>query len=461
MDTLLSSPYWPFAILVLAIAAVVLMISVLRFHPFVALIIAAVFVGVISPDLPIDSVHKIVGAVELPMIELGVMAGKIAWVIALAAIIGTAMMQSGAAERIVNALLAALGEKNAAWALLISGFILSIPVFFDTVFFLLIPLAIALGVKTGKNFVLYVAAISIGGAITHTLVPPTPGPLIMAEELKIDLGITIIGGLVACILPALIALSVGRRMNVRLDIPIRVLGDNDSSNNEKEGLKSEPSLFLSLLPVLIPILLISLASVVKVMRGTPPAVIDFLGNKNVAMALGTAIALWLWAKQRGLSKQALWDKIGTPLQVAGVIILITSAGGAFGAMIKHSGIGDAIEYATAGSNFSYILLAWFIAAIMKTAQGSSTVAMITTASIMVALIGTGPDLPYHPIYILLAIGFGSLFISWMNDSGFWVVSKMSGFTEKEALQTWTVWLAVIALVGLVQVLIMSMVLPLR
>ena len=133
-------------------------------------------------------------------------------------------------------------------------------------------------------------------------------------------------------------------------------------------------------------------------------------------------------------------------------------------MIKHSGIGTAIEVATTDFHINYIILAWLIAAVMKTAQGSGTVSMITSSSIMAALIftedGTLIDLPYHPMYILLAIGFGSAFISWMNDSGFWVVAKMSGFTEREALSTWTVMLALIALIGLLEVLILSMVLPL-
>ena len=142
MDSLALSPYWPFAVLLLGIAAVVVMISLLRFHPFMALMLAAIGVGLISPGLPATGgQHPLVTAVELPMTEFGIIAGKIAWVIALAAVIGTAMMESGAADKIVNWLLRVLGEERAALALLISGFVLSIPVFFDTVFFLLIPLA--------------------------------------------------------------------------------------------------------------------------------------------------------------------------------------------------------------------------------------------------------------------------------------------------------------------------------
>lgn len=456
MSALVNSPFWPFAVLILSIIAVVLMITRWRFHPFVALILASIFVGLIATGLPgSEGAHPLVTAVELPMLEFGVTAGKIAWVIALAAIIGTAMMESGAAERIVNWLLATLGESQAALALLLSGFILSIPVFFDTVFFLLIPLAIALALKTGKNFVLYVIAIGGGAAITHSLVPPTPGPLIMAETLQIDLGMTILAGIAMGIVPALVALVVGKRMNKRLDIPVRVAETNP------DALERQPGLLLSFMPVVLPIILISLASIVQASTGQTPGWMAFLGNKNIAMAIGCAIALGLWAKQRGLTAAALWTASAKPLEIAGIIILITSAGGAFGAMIKHSGIGDAIELATENFHIHYILLAWIIAAVMKIAQGSGTVSMITAASIMFALIGNGAELPYHPMYILLAIGFGSLFISWMNDSGFWVVAKMSGFTEKEALQTWTVTLAIIAIVGLIQVLLVATIFPFK
>jgi len=452
VDSLIQSPYWPFIVLTIGIIAVVLMISKWRIHPFVALILSAILVGLVSVELPGDG-HHVVKAVEIPMTEFGSVAGKIAWVIALAAIIGTAMMESGAAQKIVNWLISTLGEQQASVALLISGFVLSIPVFFDTVFFLLIPLAIALALKTNKNYVLYVMAIGGGAAITHSLVPPTPGPLIMAETLNLDLGLTILAGLSSGIVPALAVLIVSKRMNTRFNIPVRV------SFNGAGDDQSQPGLMASIMPVVAPIILISMASITEVVAGSTPAWMAFWGNKNIAMGVGTAIALWLWVKQRHLKGSELWKEIGKPLEIAGIIILITSAGGAFGAMIKHSGIGIAIESLTENFHISYIILAWLIAAVMKTAQGSSTVSMITSASIMLAIIGTGVDLPYHPMYILLAIGFGALFISWMNDSGFWVVIKMSGFTEKEGLRIWTVLLAMISLVGLAEILVISWIFP--
>jgi GntP family gluconate:H+ symporter len=455
MGAFINSDYWPFAVLLLSVVMVVTLITRWRFHPFVALMLSAIFVGLLSPALPpVPGQNPMVTVIELPMAEFGIMAGKIAWVIALAAVIGTAMMASGAAEQIVNWLLKTLGEKQAAIALIISGFILSIPVFFDTVFFLLIPLGITLALKTGKDFVLYVVATAGGAAISHSIVPPTPGPLIMAETLGIELGTVILAGIVTGIIPSIVVLGVAKWLNKKLTIPVRIV------NEQVTSIPNPPSLALSVLPIIVPLLMISFASIVEAFNGDLPGWIAFQGNKNIAMGVGTLLALFIWAKAQKLGSKDLWEAIAKPLEIGGVIILITSAGGAYGAMIQHSGIGNAISIATQKFNVHYILLAWIIAAVMKTAQGSGTVSMITSAAIMAALIGPEYNLPYHPVYILLSIGFGSMFIAWMNDSGFWVVARMSGFTEKEGLQTWTFLLATIALVGLLQVMLLSWLLPL-
>lgn len=454
MEALIHSDTWPFVVLLLSVAMVVILITRWNVHPFVALMLSAIFVGLISPSIPVvPGQHPLVTVVELPMAEFGILAGRIGWVIALAAVIGTAMMESGAAEQIVNWLLKKLGEKRAAVALMISGYILAVPVFFDTVFFLLIPLGITLARKTGRDFVLYVMAIAGGAAITHTIVPPTPGPLIMAETLGIDLGTVILVGLAAGIIPAIVVLVVGKWLNKRMNIPVRV------TNQHVTLIKNPPSLALSILPVIVPLLMISFASIVEVVTDHIPGWIAFQGNKNIAMSVGAVIAIFLWARTQKLGSKDLWEAVSKPLEVAGVIILITSAGGAFGAMIQHSGIGNAISLSTQGFNVHYILLGWIIGAVMKIAQGSGTVSMITSSAIMAGLIGPEFQLPYHPVYILLSIGFGSLFISWMNDSGFWVVARMSGFTEKEALRTWTFLLAILSLVGLVEVLLLAWIFP--
>ena len=460
MNALLQPDLWPFVVLFSGVALVVYLITRLNFHPFVALLVSAVFVGLISPALPeVAGQHHLVSAIELPMSEFGTVSGKIAWVIVLAALIGVAMMESGAAQKIVSGLLSVFGERQAALALLVSGFVLSIPVFFDTVFFLLIPLAITLALKTGKHYVLYVMAIGGGAGITHSLIPPTPGPMIMAQSLDVDLGITILAGLSAGILPAILVLMLAKQLNKNISVAV------PTADKHVAAVPNPPHLLLAILPVALPIILIATASVVSAVSGGVPGWIAFAGDKNVAMFAGAVIALWLWAKTLKLGTKDLWQAADRPLEVAGIIVLITGAGGAFGAMIRHSGIGNAIGAATAGFNVNHIFLAWLIAAVMKTAQGSGTVAMITSAAIMASIIGPDaagvePVLAYHPVYILLAIGFGSMVISWMNDSGFWIVSRMSGLSPRQALQTWTLLLAVVGLLGLAQLLVLSRLFPL-
>ncbi|XOV91301.1 MAG: GntP family permease [Bacteroidota bacterium] len=455
MDSLTNTPYWPFLVLLIGIICVIFSITKLRFHPFIALMVSALIVGLVSGPFEGMEGSHLLNAIELPMVEFGSIVGKIAWVIALAAIIGTAMMESGAAIKIVNSLTSVFGEKNGSIALLLSGFILSIPVFFDTVFFLLIPVIIAFASKTGKNYILYILAAGGAAAVAHSTIPPTPGPLVVAEVMNIDIGVTILAGIAIGILPAIASYIFALRVNSKVNIPIRV------PHPESVDDIQTPSLVASVMPIVVPIILISLTSILNVANVAIPEWINFLGNKNIAMAIGTVLAITTWVKQKQLNKESLWNEIGKPLEIAGVIILITGAGGAFGAMIKHSGIGQAIELATADFHIHYVLLAWLISAAIKTAQGSSTVALITTSGIMYAIVGNGADLPYHPVYILLSIGFGGIFISWMNDSGFWVVAKMSGLTEKEALKTFTVTLAIAAVVGLIELILLSYILPLK
>ena len=452
-----SLSYWPLIVLLVGIGAVVIQIAVFRIHAFVALSLAAVLVGIMS----ITGDNALIQSVEVTMKEMGSSAGKIAFVIALASVIGIALTESGAAEKIVIKFLGVFGEKFAPVALLVAGFILSIPVFFDTVFFLIIPIAQSMGRKFGKNYMFYILAIAIGGVLTHSMVPPTPGPLIMAETLSLNLGMVILVGGLSCMIPAVITYFIAQKIAAKYDIKVpEVKGSSQMDPNNL------PSFGLSMLPIIVPIVLIVLASTMEFINPSGEAsplftAIGFAGNKNIAMLIGTILALWLLAKQKGWGMKELSNEFDKPLEIAGVIILITSAGGAFGAMIKNSGIGEMIEGMTSqGVAFNFILLAWGISAVMKFAQGSGTVAMITTAGIMLALMES-VDLPFHPVYIYLAIGYGSMACSWMNDSGFWVVSKLSGIPQGKMLSTWTVTLAIISVLGGIQTLILSFIFPLK
>lgn len=474
-----AASLWPFAVLAICLVVIVVLVTVVRVHAFFALICAAMLAGLLSAKLPGEygtlpatpqkERSHWVQAAELTTEGFGNIAAKIGVVIALASVIGTCLVESGAADKVVRRFLALCGEQRAGTALLGSSYVLSIPIFFETFFMLLLPLARGLRVRTGKDYMLFVLAICCGGTVTHSLVAPHPGPLAMAENLHLDLGHTIVVGIVAGIIPALIGWMVARRIAREVDAPMRETGGVLLTDLEEMVARREdqlPSLAWSLAPVLVPILLIGGASFMAVLGGreTFPnafAVLEFLGNRNVALIIGAALAVALVMKQRGWSMSKVSEVISPPFATAGVIILISSAGGAFGYMLKNAGVGDAIKMLADGRNVNLVLLAWFVSAVIRIAQGSATVAMITTSSMIYPMISHPGALPYHPMYIYLAIGFGSKILSWMNDSGFWTVSKLSGFTEKETLQSWTIIVTVISVSGLLLTLLCSTVLPFR
>ncbi len=463
-------PIPPLAILGIGILTVIGMILVLRVNAFIALITAALLVSFLSPVKAPDAGEAALNQVERVAAAFGDVAGKIGIVIALAAIIGKCMMDSGAADRIVRACLGLLGEKRAPAALLMSGYILGVPVFFDTVFYLLVPLARSLWKRTHRNYILYILAIAAGGVITHTLVPPTPGPLLMAEILKIDLGtMIVVGGLIG-IPTAVVALIAARVINRWLDIPMRPLpGEMATAPLEDAEL---PPLFVAALPILLPVLLISGNTVAQTMAESYPAegwstlakIAALFGNANFALLLSAAIAMATLVRQRALSLGQLAQATEDALMSGGIIILITAGGGAFGAMLRTAGVGDAIEQLAGqgGQATGLLLLAigFVVASVMKVAQGSGTVSMITTAGMLAAMNPTPEILGFHPVYLASAIGSGSVVGSWMNDSGFWVVARMSGLTEVETLKSWTVLLVLLGFAGFGLSMLLAWALPL-
>ena len=427
------------------------------------------------------SSNETLKAIKWTLLGFGDLVGGLGLLIAMAAIIGTCMMLSGAADRVVRSLMNAFGEKRAGLVLLLSGFFLSIPVFFDTVFFLLIPLARALALRTGKHYTFYVMAMAGAGAITHSLVPPTPGPLFIAKELNIELGFAMMFGLIASILPAYLVLKMAAWFDRKYNLPMREASGASTEQLKQIVEKKDdelPGLLLSSLPIALPVLLISLVSILDFCKKLSPQgflnsesfagifpYLQFLGDSNVAMTLAAGFAiLGLVRQMAGKQEKDLAAKLGKtlqdPLATAGVILLITGAGGAFGAMIRMSGVGESVGAIAEEFDISYVLLAWGVTAFIRIAQGSATVSMITGVGLMAAVIGDGDALGYHKAYVFLAIGFGSITLSWMNDSGFWVVQRLSGFTEKETLKTWSVMLTAISLLGLVLCLLGSALLPL-
>ncbi|MDF1824324.1 MAG: SLC13 family permease [Verrucomicrobiales bacterium] len=546
----------PFFILFVGVAVVIGMIIGLRINAFIALISAALVVSFLAPGEIAEKVSRVASA-------FGGTAGGVGIVIALAAVIGKCLMDSGAADRIVQAFVGGMGQKRASWALTGSGFVLAIPVFFDTVFYLLVPLARSLYRSTKKNYLKYILAISAGGAITHTMVPPTPGPLLMAQQLGVDLGVMIGVGSLIGLAAAIAGLVFSSWLDKRMPIEMRPLPGDEEIAVESGADRKLPNLFLSLLPIILPVLLIGANTVLETRangeRAAQVKVADFTdfgglkqavesaekgtlkklqdsvdfsspevaaasfnmaladrtafdtgvslgrsnlafvehenrkvieaalpegvlatqvwetpareaanlsklyGNANLALLISAVIAVLLYVSNCRPTRKEFSDSLEMSLMSGGLIILITAAGGAFGAMLAAAQIGPAIAgmFGSSGGaiGVSLLLLAFGISSLLKFAQGSTTVAVITASGMIAAMID-GVELGFHPVYLATAIGGGGLFGSWMNDSGFWIFSKMSGLTEAEALKSWTPMLAILGLTSFIMSVILSLVMPL-
>jgi len=456
----------PLIILAVGMTTVILMIALLRMNAFIALITSAVIVSLLAPGDLAEKISRVA-------VAFGSTAGSIGIVIALAVVIGKCMMDSGAADRIVRGFLSLLGEKRSSTALMASGFVLSIPVFFDTVFYLLVPLARSMHRRTKKHYLKYAMAITAGGVITHSLVPPTPGPLIMADNLDIDIGVMIMVGSLVALPAAIVGMFFSGWVDRRMNIPMRPLGGELS---EPEPLEDDqlPGLLVSLLPIILPVLLVSTNTIVRTMAkgaaegsglNRAAGITAVLGDVNLAMLISAAIAMLMLKSKRTLTNAQLAKVVEVSLMSGGMIILITAAGGAFGAMLKAAQIGPAIEslFKSSGSQptggLMLLGLGAFIASMMKIAQGSCTVAMITSSAMIAAMLTSTETLGYHPAYLATAIGGGSMIGSWMNDSGFWIFVKMTGLTEAEGLKSWTPLVAIVGLTAIIVSFLLAIILP--
>jgi len=476
-----SADYWPFVVLAVSVAFIILAISVLRVHAFIALVFAALLACLMAGNETWDVVQKdgkikvmpgLVGAVEMVSKGLGDSARDIAISIALAAIIGMCLMESGGADKVVRRFLAFFGEKRAGWALLWSTFILSAPI------------SMALRMRTGKDYTLYLMAICCGGTVTHSMTVPHPGPVAVVESLHLNVGESLVGGLLIGAITCFFGFLFSKWLNARTDVPLRESGG--VSLDDLQGISGKPeselpSFFWSITPVILPIILISLTTVFELAhsgaaKGTGWGVamvslfggevaftavrgwVDFIGHKNIALIIGAFISVGVLAKQRGFGLKKIEDLMGPPLETACMIILITSAGGAFGYALRSAGVGNAVAELAKNYSLNLILLGWAVAAVVRVAQGSATVAMLTAASIMAPML-VDANLGCHPVYLFTAIGFGAMFCSWMNDSGFWVVNRLSGMTEKETLRTWSLQLTADSIIGLLVTLTLSKLLP--
>ena len=460
------------SVLVLSIVLILVLILAFRVQAFVSLLLASIFVGIASGTMPITEVADNIIA------GMGSSLGFIATIIGLGAILGQMIEHSGGAQSLANGMLKAFGEKRANWAMLLTGFVISIPVFLDVGVVILAPIIYALARRSGKSVLVFALPLLAGMAVTHAFVPPTPGPTFVAYALGAPLGNVIMWGVVVGLPTALVTLPLCRKLGDTFHIdppsPEEEKAARDEDLAVPASTRSLPSLGLILLMLGGPIVLIVVGSIIEANLGSSlpeglskaewgeqlkqakleasgfTQVILFLGHPIVALLCGTCVAMVVLGMARGLRGNALMEVATKALGPAGIIILITGAGGVFKQMLGATSVGKALALALGGFEMGPLLLAWILTTIVRVAQGSATVAMVTGAALIAPVLeGTGIAYSHAELSLItLAIAAGATGFGHVNDSGFWIVNRYFGMTERETLLTWTPILTVISLVGL-------------
>jgi GntP family gluconate:H+ symporter len=418
-------------IIFVVIIFIVVAIAKFKIHPFITLILASIIVGFL---MGLDG-NTILDKINL---GFGKTLSSIGIIIGFGAIIGTFLEKSGGTATMARYILKLIGEKKSPLAMNITGILVSIPVFCDSGFIILSSLNKALSKKTGISLVVFAVALSTGLYVSHVFVPPTPGPLAAAAALNADLGLVILLGILLAIPTAFVgylwAVHSGRSLEIKKD-------EEDKDIDNDEMVESESGVMAVFLPIIIPILLIALRSIAKYPtlpfgEGIIVEIFTFLGHPLVALFIGILFAVRLVDKKASIKKRLSW--VTSALKEAGVIILITGAGGAFGTILRSGNLEELIGTEFTGLQAG-IFLPFILAAILKTAQGSSTVAIITAATIIAPMMDVlGLDSEMSRALAVLAVGAGAMTVSHINDSYFWVVSQFSGMTTKTTLKSHTV-----------------------
>lgn len=473
----------PIFIILIGTLVVLFCIIVLKLHAVISLLLAALVTGLLtSSDLIYQyAIHKGMSIQEAQVLSnegigkrladaFGNTSGKIGILIALGSIIGACLMKSGGAERIVRSFLGLFGKKNASLALMSGSFLLAIPVFFQTVFYLMLPLIKSLGIHSPKKYSLYLMMVIAGGVMAHSLVPPAAGPLFVAQALGIDTGTMIIGGFIIGLFTSLCGYVYALWANKKWDLPMRDTPDisiEDLKTLSEKQNSELPGLWISVMPVLLPLILITANTFSEISSEATQAglgsfqkywisIFAVLGDPNIALAISAAIAVFLlWSRLKDTKN---FQKVITEsISSAGVIILITTSGGVFGKMLEQTGIGISLGNLAASYQMAVLPLAFFITAAVRTVQGSAMVAMVTAAGVMSGISQAG--LEFNPVYVALAIGCGSKIFTWMNDSAFWIVTEMCAMEEKETIRHFSFLSMVMGFSGLIAIMILSKFLP--
>ncbi|MER0482354.1 gluconate:H+ symporter [Streptomyces sp. Edi2] len=446
----------------LGIALLLVLIIKVRLQPFVALLTVSIAVG-LAAGL---SVTELFGTVQksdaVSMIETGMggILGHVAIIIGLGTMLGAILEVSGGAEVLSSRLLRLFGERREPLAMGLTGLIFGIPVFFDVGIFVLAPIVYAAAKRSGKSILLYCMPLLAGLSMTHAFLPPHPGPVAAAGLFKVDLGWIILMGIL-CGIPAVLAAWgyaawIGKRLFVPVPQDMVEAAEEAKAAVTAEkaaaGVKPQeaPVALGTVLTIIgTPLILILLAtfSSIALAPSAGRSVIEFFGHPFVALTIALLMSYYLLGVRRGWSRKSLETVSTASLKPVGNIILVVGAGGIFGAVLKGSGVATALSDTFHNVGLPVIVLAYLLSLVLRVAQGSATVAIVTTAGIVVPLVEGQGMSQAHLALIIMAISAGSIFASHVNDGGFWMVSKYFGITERDTLKSWTVLESVLSVAG--------------
>ncbi|MEK4444329.1 gluconate:H+ symporter [Bacillus sp. FSL M8-0256] len=430
----------------IGVALLLILMMVFKLNAFIALIIVALIVGIIEGMSPIDAMASVQSG-------LGGTLGSLTMIIIFGAILGKLMTDSGGAQRIATTLIQAFGKKRVQLAAVLTTSVVGIALFFETGVVVLIPLVFTIATAAGVP-VLYVGMPVIAALITmHGFVPPHPGPTAVASVFEANIGKTLIYGIIIAI-PAIIIggplfTKLFKKEDLEVEIPKGLFNPKEFTEEEMPGFTT------SILTSLMPVILIASQVIVEIFM--PESAImpffDFIGNPNVALLLSVILAFFTFGLNRGKKMKEVMESLTDAVSGIAMILLIIAAGGAFKQVLIDSHIDQYITEIMAGSTLSPLLLTWIIAAILRVAVGSATVAGMTAAGIAAPLIGaTGVS----PELMVLAAGAGSITFSHVNDAGFWIYKEYFNLSIGKTIKTWSVMVTILSLVGLAGVLILNM-----
>ncbi|MFD3560809.1 GntP family permease [Streptomyces sp. NPDC058686] len=455
----------------LGIVLLLFLIIKVRLQPFLALLTVSIAVG-LAAGLSVTELFGTVqksDAVSLIESGMGGTLGHVAIIIGLGTMLGAVLEVSGGAEVLASRLLNLFGEKRAPLAMGLTGLIFGIPVFFDVGIFVLAPIVYAAAKRGGKSIVLYAMPLLAGLSMTHAFLPPHPGPVAAAGLLHVQLGWVILMGII-CGIPAVLAAWawsawIGKRIFVPVPQDMVEAADEAKAalveEQRKAGVKpTEKPVPLGTVLAIIgtPLVLILLAtfSSIALDPSTGRSVIEFFGHPFVALTIALLLAYYLLGIRRGWSRKSLETVSTASLKPVANILLVVGAGGIFGAVLKGSGVAQALSDTFNDVGLPVIVLAYLISLVLRVAQGSATVAIVTTAGIVLPLIEAGHYSQPFTALVIMAISAGSIFASHVNDGGFWMVAKYFGISERDTLKTWTVLESVLSVAGFAVAAVISL-----